>query len=387
MKRAPAGGIDRRVEGDDLPNDAVWQVADQIDRLLSIDLPSRDRIDIIYPHFRQHYRTPLSLLAAQRLRDSVRPGDLVLIATGWLNRPYISRRIAESDGPTGAAALARAVQIGLGAVPVLLVEPELVPAMTAVVHAAGLSCLELDEAVAAGSPDVLLHPAAVVPHPVDPHAADRLTTRLLAGHPVGAFIAIEKGGANERGRAHMSQGRECTATVAPTTGLINGCRERGIATIGIGDGGNEIGMGNAGGSLRQILPYGSDCGCGCGGGVVPAVETDVVLPVTVSNWGGYGICAALATLLDRTEVLHDERTERRLLGACARHGLIDGVTGFTEPTSDGLDEEVHVAVITLLRTLIGVGVDPSAWPKRQVDPAPTPVDPAAWPPHRPEPSP
>ncbi|MDI5937010.1 MULTISPECIES: glutamate cyclase domain-containing protein [Micromonospora] len=353
-----------------MPTDAVWQITDQIDRLLSIDLPQRDRISIIYPHFRQHYGTPLSLLAARLLRDSVRPGDLVLIATGWLNRPYISHRIAESDGPTGAAALARAVQVGLGAVPVLLVEPELVPAMTAVVHAAGLSCLELDEAVAAGSPDVLLHPAAVVPHPVDPRAAGRLTTRLLETYPVGAFVAIEKGGANERGRVHMSQGRECTASVAPTTDLINGCRERGIATIGIGDGGNEIGMGNAQGSLRQILPYGLDCGCGCGGGVVPAAETDVVVPVTVSNWGGYGICAALAALLGQVEVMHDERTEHRMLQACARHGLIDGVTGFTEPTSDGLDEEVHLAVIALLRTLIGVGVDPSAWPQHRTGTSP-----------------
>jgi D-glutamate cyclase len=357
-----ASGAERGPAGDVGPEDMAWQVADRIDRLLTVDLPQRARIDIIYPHFRTHYGAPLSLLAAQRLQATVRPGDLVLIATGWLNRPYISRSVAESDGPTGAAALARAVQIGLGAVPVLLVEDELVPAMRSVMHAIGLKCLELDEAHASGDPDVLLHGAAVLGHPTDQAAAHSLADRVLNDYPVGAFVAIEKGGVNANGRVHMSQGRECTATVAPTRELIVGCRDRGLATVGIGDGGNEVGMGNAGGSLRAVLPYGEDCGCGCGGGVVPAIETDVVFPVTVSNWGGYGISAALAVLLDRPDVLHDERAERRMLQACSQWGLIDGVTGFTEPTSDGLDEEIHLAVVTLLRTLVGDGVNVTAWP-------------------------
>ena len=339
----------------------MCRVGDEIDRLLSVDLPVRGRIDILYPHFRAFYGEPLSLLAARALAGSVRPGDLVLIATGWLNRPYISRAVAESDGPTGAAALARAVRIGLGAVPVILVERELIPAMSTTVHAAGLRCLPIEEAVRTGDPDVLLHAAAVLEHPVDRVAARTAAERLF-DHRVGAFIAIEKGGANEAGRVHMSQGRECTGTVASMDDLIRLCRDRSVPTIGIGDGGNEIGMGNAGGSLRDVLPYGRSCGCGCGGGVVPATETDIVVPVTVSNWGGYGICAALAAVLGRVEVMHDERVERRMLQACSARGLIDGVTGFTDPTSDGLDEDVHVAVVTLLRTLIGSGVEVGAWP-------------------------
>ena len=342
-------------------DDPIWAIADRIDRLLSVDLPSRGRIGILYPHFRQHYGAPMSMLAARALQADVKPGDLVLIATGWLNRPYVSRVIAESDGPTGAAALARAVNIGLGAVPVVLVEAEIVSAMSAILHAAGLRRLPLADTIAAGQPDVLLHAACVLPYPVDRAEADVMAGRLLE-HRVGAFVAIEKGGANEVGRVHMSQGRECTDTVAALDSLIRLCRTRSIPTIGIGDGGNEIGMGNAAGSLRDVLPYGTECGCGCGGGVVPHEETDIVFPVTVSNWGGYGICAALAAALERSDVMHDERLERRMLHACSTQGLIDGVTGFTEPTSDGLDEDVHVAIVTLLRTLIGCGVDSAAWP-------------------------
>ena len=343
------------------PTDVMRRIGDEIDRLLSVDLPVRGRIDILYPHFRAFYGEPLSLLAARALADSVAPGDLVLIATGWLNRPYISHAIAESDGPTGAAAMARAVRIGFGAVPVILVERELVSAMSSVTHAAGLRCLPLEEAVRTRDPDVLLHTAAVLEYPVDRAAAQTAAERLF-DHRVGAFIAIEKGGANEVGRVHMSQGRECTGTVASMDGLIRLCHDRSVPTIGIGDGGNEIGMGNAGGSLRDVLPYGRSCGCGCGRGVVPGTETDIVVPVTVSNWGGYGICAALAAVLGRPEVMHDERVESRMLQACSAAGLIDGVTGFTEPTSDGLDEDVHLAIVTLLRTLIGSGVEVGAWP-------------------------
>ncbi len=349
------------VERDSLISDPKWGIGDRIDRLISIDLPRRGRIDLLYPHFRQHYGTPLSLLAARVLERHVRQGDLVLIATGWLNRPSVSANVAESDGPTGAAAMARAVSIGLGAVPVLLVEAELVPAMTAVVHAAGLRCLSLQEAVKTGNPDVLLHGAAVLAYPTNREQASVLANQLLE-HSVGAFIAIEKGGANEQGRVHMSQGRECTDTVASMDSLIELCRARSIPTIGIGDGGNEIGMGNDGGALRDLLPYGRDCGCGCGGGIVPFTETDVVLPATVSNWGGYGICAALAAVLNDPRVMHDEALEHRMLTACCAHGLIDGVTGFTDPTSDGLDESIHLGVVTLLRTLIGCGIDRTAWP-------------------------
>lgn len=339
------------------------QLADRIDRLLSIDFPLRGRINILYPHFREHYGAPMSLLAAESLVNNVRPGDLVFIATGWLNRPQVTRSVAESDGPTGAAAMARAVEIGLGAVPVILVEDELVDGMVAVLHAIGMVCVSLSEAKAASNPDVLLHAAAVVGYPTDKVRAGHLAHSLFAEGPVGAFIAIEKGGANEKGTVHMSQGRPCTATVAPMDSLIELCRSNGIPTIGIGDGGNEIGMGNNSGSLKQVLPYGLDCGCGCGGGVVPAVETDVVFPVTVSNWGGYGISAALAVLLDRPELLHDELAESRMLRACSMEGLIDGASGFTEPTSDGLSEEIHLATLSLLRAIIGIGVDDSAWPK------------------------
>jgi hypothetical protein len=334
------------------------EIGERIDQLLSIDLPDREVIDIAYPTFREHYGAPLTFLAAEVL-SRVRRGQLVLIATGWPNRPLIDTEIAESDGPVGAAVLARAVHLGLGAAPVILVEQALMGPMRRIVHASGLRVLDLEAAKRCTNPSTIQAGAAILVSPVDWAEAESQAQRLVDEEDVGAFIAIEKGAANPEGNILFSRGRICTATTGKIDPLVKLCRARGIPTIGIGDGGNEMGMGNAGGVLRKRLAYGDPRHSG---GIVPAQETDFVVPVTVSNWGGYGIAAALAAILGDHELLHDEATERRMLLAASLEGLIDGVTGTTATSSDGLAEDVHVAIITLLRALIGANVPASDWP-------------------------
>lgn len=342
---------------------AQWHRAGEtIDRLITIDLPRRGVIDTIYPLARAHHGAPLSSSAALLLHRSISPGQVVLIATGWLDRPHVSRLVAETDGPPGAATLARALHLGLGAVPFLLVETELVPAMTSVVQAAGLRCLTPKQAIAAKASTANLHAAAVLPLPSDTTQADQVAERLCDTFDVGAFVSVEKGGMNARGRIHTSRGADTTDVLAKADSLLAACHARGIASIGIGDGGNELGMGTIAPALRQALRFGSDCGCGCGGGVVPAGHTDVLVAATVSNWGANAVCAALAAGLERPELLHSQATEEAVLQAAAAGGLIDGVSGFVAPTADGLDLSVHLAILALLRTAAGEGVDTAAWP-------------------------
>jgi hypothetical protein len=345
-------------EEPDEVDQAAKEIGERIDQLLSIDLPDREVIDTAYGAFREHYRAPLTYLAAKAL-SSVRRGQLVLIATGWPNRPYIDTAIAESNGPVGAAVLARAVHLGLGAAPVILIEEQLIPSMARVVHACGLRVLDLEAAKRCTNASVIQDGAAILASPVDWVAAEAQGAQLIGQEDVGAFIAIEKGAANPEGNILFSRGRNCTATTGKIDPLVRLCRSKGILTIGIGDGGNEMGMGNASGILRQRLAYGD---AKFSGGIVPAQETDFVVPVTVSNWGGYGIAAALAAILGRHDILHDEAIERRMLLASSFEGLIDGVTGSTVTSSDGLAEDIHVAIVTLLRALIGANIPASDWP-------------------------
>ncbi|WAX55151.1 DUF4392 domain-containing protein [Jatrophihabitans cynanchi] len=341
--------------------ETVARKGDQIDRLITIDFPRRGVIDLLYGAARAHHGGSLTLAAARLLHTRLSPGRVALIATGWLDRPHVSRYIAETDGPPGAAALARALHFGLGAVPLVLTEEEIVPAVTAAVQAAGLRCVEPEQAVAASASASPLHAAAVVAFPTGTVAAEAMARQLLERYDVGAFAAVEKGGRNREGRVHTSRGHDTTDVLANIDAVLAACTERGVATIGVGDGGNEIGMGTIADRLRGRLRFADDCECGCGGGVVPGRATDVVVAATVSNWGAYGIAAALAVLLEQPDLLHTPQLEEDVLRACAQAGLIDGVSGRVAPSADGLELPVHKALVTLLRAVTGVGVNSAAW--------------------------
>lgn len=348
----------------DLPPDTLTRLS-AIDRLMTIDLPRRGVIDTIAPLARARFGPATAGLAAALLRRRIRPGQVVLIATGWLDRPHVSTKVAESDGPPGAAVLARALHEGLGAIPFLLVEEEIVSAVTRVVHAAGLRCLSPDEALRAASSRSALHAAAVIPLPKDRDAAAGAAQELVDHYPVGAFVAIEKGGVNSRGRIHTSRGDDTTTTTSKADEVLTACAARGIPTIGIGDGGNEIGMGSVAEELAPVLRFGQDCGCGCGGGVVPANATDVLVAAAVSNWGAYGVVTALAMLLEQPALLHTPARELVVLEACRDAGLIDGASGFTSASADGMDANLHQRMVTLLCAVAGQGVDAGIWARPQ----------------------
>jgi D-glutamate cyclase len=285
-----------------------------------------------------------------------------VLATGFPNRIRVDPGIAESDGPVGAASMARAFELGLGAAPIIMVEESIVAATVAALQALGLRCVTPEQAITSARTASNLHAAAVIPSPMEPDEARRLAVGLVDMNRVAAFVTIEKGGANSAGEIHYSRGTLGTGSVAPLDPVMEVFEGAGVTSIGIGDGGNEIGMGNADGALRHLLPYGADCGCPCGQGIVPGKQTDLVLPVTVSNWGGYGVSAALALALGDRRLLHDARAEERMLRAAGQAGLIDGVSGFTGPTSDGLSGSIHCSVIDILHGIVGHGVASGAWP-------------------------
>ena len=72
----------------------------------------------------------------------------------------------------------------------------------------------------------------------------------------------------------------------------------GVVTIGIGDGGNEIGMGSIPWTeLARRLPEPH------GGKIACRVPCDWTILAGVSNWGGYALAAAVAYLEGRVEIL------------------------------------------------------------------------------------
>jgi len=336
----------------------MTMVGERVDTLVNLDVPSRNVIHILYPLARGKSLEPLCLAAARLLQKKVHSGGVVFIATGWPDRPHITPDIAETDGPPGATALARTLHQGFQAVPIILVEDRIVDAMKRVTQAAGFRVLSPKEAIAAVSSHAPIHAASVIGFPTAVDEAKQRAKELIEEYRPAAVIVIEKGGMNEKGKIHTSRGAETTEHMAKIDYLVREATAGNIITIGIGDGGNELGMGVIHEELKKsAIPYAAKCQCGCGGGIAPVTRTDLLVTASISNWGAYGIAACLALLLKKPDIFHEAEVEREILHEAARASFIDGITGYVMPPSaDGLAFPVHQAFVTLLGQVIRQGL-------------------------------
>lgn len=114
------------------------------------------------------------------------------------------------------------------------------------------------------------------------------------------------------------------------------CSRKGIFTVGIGDGGNEVGMGNFIADICEIRPDFRNC--------LSVIRTDVAIPADVSNWGCYALSTALSHIWG--EWLGPcSGDERPMLEALIRAKAVDGISKKSELTVDGFGIEVHETVI------------------------------------------
>ncbi len=325
-------------------------IAENVDGLVNLDISGYGVIRPLYEAARAYHKRPLTLLAAERLKRAIGPQDYFFVTTGWVMPGYYP--FGETDGPIGAAALGRALGIGLGARMVVLTEETMVPITVASCRGAGLNVLTEADLERDQKPAPRNIYCLVLPFPVDDALAIQEAKRLFQRYRPKALIAVEKNGPNRKGVYHMTYGPDNSDCVAKAGRLFEEAALRRVLTIGIGDRGNEIGFGAIEEVPRQVLPFGRKCTCPCGAGVVDATTVDVLVTAGVSNWGANGIAACLAALLDRPEVLHDPMTESRMLHGCIEAGGIDGLQCRPIPETDGMPEAVHVAMIRLLREIV-----------------------------------
>ena len=324
-------------------------IGQNVDRLISLDVAGREFIDIMYPPTRERHGRPLCLLAAEKLRESLSDGDFVLIACGMLVYPL---ELGETDGPLGGAALARALQLGFGVKPVLVTDHAATRMTKVVCRGASLNVTDVETLKKTE------RTVSVIGFPIDEDEARREAGSLFKDLSPRAIIAIECRGRNEKGVYHaLPKGRNMNHIAAKIPCLYDKAKEAGILTIGIGDGGNEIGWGIVNDVIKEKIPYGNKCSCGCGGGIGDTTVVDVLVAASVSNWGAYGICACLSVLLDNHEILHDVKIESRMLRECIDAGGINGPSFLPEPKVDGLTEEADLAFLTILAEMTKAGFE------------------------------
>lgn len=255
---------------------------------------------------RQALQPGYYLRAAQRLRGI---SGNVIIGTGF---PVTST--FETDGPVGAIALYDAMQ-SLGARPILACGPPL--------------CDSLDEDYR------VLHLGAR-----DLETARQEAREKLQDLQPEAVVSIERPGLAEDGRYYNMRGEDITEHCAFFDPFLSSA---GCPTIAIGDGGNEIGMGNIANAIARLDINASVTTC------------DELLVADVSNWGAYGLIAFLALWSDRD--LLGEVSPVEILDYLSARGSVDGVTRENTLTEDGLEAEEGLRVIQELRTLTGFLAD------------------------------
>jgi hypothetical protein len=323
-----------------------------VDRLVTIEMKRSGVANrgVILPLYETAYRTQgraLTLLAAERLMDVVKQGDYVLITTGSGRPPWRPR--GETDGPLGAASLARAVKLGLGGRPVYVAAEPYMPPVVAASEAAGITpCHDREMAEFDG----FYSTALVRPFTLNTDEALKQARSLLDDLQPAAVIAVETLGPNGMGVIHSANGHERPSNhVAHAFRLVEEARKRGISTIGIGDFGNEVGCGLIAEELTKLMPCWAECKCPCDSDPVCHVPTDVLVIGAISNWAAYGVSACLAYLLKDSSLLQSPEMERRMVLDCVYAGA-EGEAGMKQPWVDGTSPETQEAVVTMLHMLV-----------------------------------
>lgn len=326
----------------------LTHIGENIDRLITVDITARGVVDPLYRAARATQGEPLTARAARGIYERVAPNDVVILATGM---PVGPLQTGEQDGPVGIATLARALVLGLKANPVILTDPTNVELMIAAVRSAGLFVYPLAES--------LQHPTAacVMAFPVDESEAEAMSDHLLHTLQPKTLISSERAGANEHGEYHAALGRSLTPWCAKVDILFERARAAGILTIGVGDGGNELGCGLIRDAVLAAVPNGRRCQCPCGGSVVPRFVPDVLLIAAISNWGTYGIEAGLAALTGRREVLHDRLIDERVHIACAAAGAHNDGPLLLDPGTDAVAAPLHGHILDLMALIVENGAD------------------------------
>ncbi|MFO0803933.1 MAG: DUF4392 domain-containing protein [Gemmataceae bacterium] len=156
------------------------------------------------------------------------------------------------------------------------------------------------------------------------------------------FVAIERAGPAADGKHYTMRGRDTSPF------LYRNFSPDGIASIGIGDGGNEIGMGKLPHALvAENIPNGDLIHC--------RVPTDHLIVAGVSNWGAYALAAGIFVLrgVKPPSDLFDPDHERAILEAMVKAGpLVDGVTGKPTATVDGLTWDEYAKPLIRIREIL-----------------------------------
>lgn len=298
-----------------------------------------------------HGQPSLFSIRAQDFVDTTRdlaahPNPRLLIVTGFPIASADPPGTSETDGPPGALFLAEtAVRLGFQAV--LAADGTAHAALGVGLASRGLqreipvldiSCLPREpekqsEALKRWQGD-FTHLVAI-----ERAGATHTLETFRAAHSQLDSRRFEQENPEARqGKAFSMRGLDLSAWNFPAHGLFESPDPAWI-TVGIGDGGNEIGMGLAGWDLvANRIPNGGAIAC--------RVKTHRLIVCGVSTWGGWALGAGWAISRGVNPTWLQPGRELKLLSLMVDKGpLVDGVTARRLATIDGLAWYHHARLI------------------------------------------
>ena len=237
----------------------------------------------------------------------------ILITTGFY---ILSAGAAETDGPPGAIA------IGVG----------LERLGYKVKYVADEHSSNLLRPYVAESTDVIDFPITTLPKSVQ-YAEEILNTENPS-----VLISIERCAAAADGLYRNMRDLD----ISDQTAKVDLLFDMHSKTIGIGDGGNEIGLGNVIDGVDKsetLVSY-------------PAISkvTELII-ASVSNWGGYGLLAALSVSAGKN-ILPTIEEDTQRISNMVDLGAVDGFSGEQIYKVDGFDLAENATVIEKLHSLV-----------------------------------
>ena len=307
-----------------------------IDAYMTADVQARGIIKPIYDVMLQKLGRPLSTFAAQGLVKALeKPNQVVFIGTGFLIRPTLN---PETDGPIAAVLMARAVGL-LGGIPVIVAEKECMGVLTVACRAGEMSlCKTLEEARVVPMSVLLV----TMPPCGRKNEAETVIQRLLEIQPA-AMVSIEHPGKADDGRYYSGLGYELTDWPGPVDDLLEKVREAGGFTVGIGDLGNEAGMGFARPEIHKLIPYGDH--------IVVKSTCDAPIIAVASEFGAYAVLAAM-TFISGKQVLPAPELVEIVLRASVMSGAICGCGGAPTPSIDMIDISYIRSYVHMLQCVV-----------------------------------
>lgn len=285
---------------------------ENLDRLLAVEMRRNGLPQGVMPRVYAVARGDGPPLTQKAVEDLNAVSGTVGFLTGVYFPPHFE--MGEVDGPIGAVVLG-SVLAKLGRRAEVVIEERLVPLIEALSERAGG------------------HVKAV--------AAEEVKTEETASR-WDALVSIERIGVAEDGQRHTIVGTPFESGFTGGDAIVAAMNAAGKPTVGIGDGGNEIGFGTLLETARHLSPHPV---------AWTVTGTKHVLPVCVSNLGAYALATGLAIVNERLDLVPSADLIEDLIRLANGMGCLDG--GTVDPDFIG-DDGIPMVGIRAYVDLMGV---------------------------------